>query len=771
MGRYVFLLMGAICALAAHGQLITSEPELVNPWGVFDSADDRTAAIAADRNGVVIMMWHTKHDVAGSIGDDSDVAYVRSIDFGRNWSLPKPLNDHAAIDTPGSQGEADFDVHLATNGWRTWVAVWTYGFNDPNQVLAESGADWDIYFSVSPDDGLNWTDAAPLGSKMTTDQPGPTVRDDDRNARIATDGQGTWITVWTENLTTIYAARAMSTTLAWDAGQVISSGSGGRTNPAIASNGKGSWVIVWVENALSIAPGEVLFSVSDDNGASWSAPAELSVAGFPDQARNPDVVYNGIADRWLTVYASPLNLAGLGPDLDIVITSSVDGRTWLQPQALQDAATSDTSAETAPRFAKDGNMNWAVSMVRQQFGKGGESFGTDVAVAISTDNAQTFAGPFSIGDKVDGTTGSDMLPAITATAGPAWRAAWEAYNGTYGFDYDIIESGFGFTGSIAGRVTTAQNGEPIGCATVVATRLNTDDTAKAAVNANGNFRLEGLVTGDYTLDVVTARNIVSSEQATVDTADITLVKLSVDARDFPGALFGRVRQRNTENFIIDALVQVFQNDVLIATTRTCSTGQYAFFDLFSKLKGTENVDVMYSQDGYDDETQNVNVDPEMGTEVDQDLGLKSGPVLGSLTGQVVDGVTLQGIANATVTLQGGVFVSTFTDANGLFVFPELISAAYNATASAAGFDEQIVPSSIKASPDVNVIDFSLLPGMDSPAGDMDINADVEVNAIDVQLVINGALALDIMPYNSDVDLSGLTDAIDVQLVINAVLDL
>jgi len=52
----------------------------------------------------------------------------------------------------------------------------------------------------------------------------------------------------------------------------------------------------------------------------------------------------------------------------------------------------------------------------------------------------------------------------------------------------------------------------------------------------------------------------------------------------------------------------------------------------------------------------------------------------------------------------------------------------------------------------------------------DVNSDDDVNAIDVQLVINAVLGLDIDPYgDGDVDGDGHTDAVDVQLVINAVL--
>ncbi len=53
----------------------------------------------------------------------------------------------------------------------------------------------------------------------------------------------------------------------------------------------------------------------------------------------------------------------------------------------------------------------------------------------------------------------------------------------------------------------------------------------------------------------------------------------------------------------------------------------------------------------------------------------------------------------------------------------------------------------------------------------DVNLDGTLDAVDVQLVINGALARDIWPYTVDVSGEGVTDALDVQMVINAVLGL
>jgi hypothetical protein len=64
----------------------------------------------------------------------------------------------------------------------------------------------------------------------------------------------------------------------------------------------------------------------------------------------------------------------------------------------------------------------------------------------------------------------------------------------------------------------------------------------------------------------------------------------------------------------------------------------------------------------------------------------------------------------------------------------------------------------------------LLPPPDpDPVPDGDVNGDNAVDAVDVQLVINGVLGLDIGTVNADINGDGQVDAVDVQLVINIVL--
>ncbi|MBI5093032.1 MAG: hypothetical protein HZB26_11415 [Candidatus Hydrogenedentes bacterium] len=87
-------------------------------------------------------------------------------------------------------------------------------------------------------------------------------------------------------------------------------------------------------------------------------------------------------------------------------------------------------------------------------------------------------------------------------------------------------------------------------------------------------------------------------------------------------------------------------------------------------------------------------------------------------------------------------------------------------ASATGYEGQIQVAAVAAF-GVTVADFELTPGVVAPTLE-DIDGSGDVNAVDVQLVINKALGYSISG-DADVNRSGGVDAVDIQLVINAAL--
>ena len=198
------------------------------------------------------------------------------------------------------------------------------------------------------------------------------------------------------------------------------------------------------------------------------------------------------------------------------------------------------------------------------------------------------------------------------------------------------------------------------------------------------------------------------------------------------------------------------------------------------------------------------------------LAKGAGILPASLTCSVWDGVSLAPIPNATVSLTGTVAFDTTQNTNGVYPFASLPAGDYTVTVTAPGYASSLPVPVTLASAEIVSLVFPLAPvatGTDSDGDGLsdaletgtygtnpnkrdsdeddinddveiaygsnpnevelarttDINSDGEVSAVDVQLVINGALGLTVTG-NGDVDRNGGLNATDVQFVILFALD-
>lgn len=158
-----------------------SYPQPLNDDAAFDNGSDYGAKLATDGQGLWIAVWQSRNNLGGEVGD-LDILFARSTDNGLTWSSPSPLNSDAAYDSGISN---DRHPEIATDGAGRWVAVWS-----ANKFDTPFGLEEDIYFSVSEDDGLAWSNAAPLNTNAAFD-----VRRDDA-PKIAVDKIGNWLAVW-----------------------------------------------------------------------------------------------------------------------------------------------------------------------------------------------------------------------------------------------------------------------------------------------------------------------------------------------------------------------------------------------------------------------------------------------------------------------------------------------------------------------------------------------------------------------------------------------
>jgi len=287
-----------------------------------DRGDDEEISLATDGKGNWVAVWASNDSLIGTIGEDYDILVTISADNGQSWIRPVNLNTNA-----GADSGADRAPHVATDGAGRWIAVW-----DSDEDLGPGlDEDSDILYAVSPNNGLAWTNPAPLHSNAVDDDK------DDAACRIATDGQ-TWVAAWQSAVNL-----------------------GGLIGP----------------------DDDILFSRSTDGGLTWGAPAAANNNARDDSKWDyvPQIATDGNG-IWGIAWRSNEDLNGIGDDADILWAKSLDdGVSWNGPAALNSNAGSDSQVDDLPRLVSDRNGHWmAVWQTRENLGG---DIGTDVDIAVA----------------------------------------------------------------------------------------------------------------------------------------------------------------------------------------------------------------------------------------------------------------------------------------------------------------------------------------------------------------------------------------------------
>ncbi len=244
---------------------------------------------------------------------------------------PAPLNNNAGSDS----GDDRYPLVL-TDGGGTWLAVW----HSNDDLDGTIGSDWDILLARSTDNGATWSDPAPLNNNAGSDSG------DDRYPLVRTDGRGTWLAVWTSDL---------SGTIGTDR--------------------------------------DLLMARSTDNGATWTNPTPLNSTDGPDGGSvwGMRMATDG-SGTWLVAWASRDDLGGtIGTDADILLTRSTDnGVTWTDPTPLNSNAGSDSGRDGGLQMVSDGGGTWLVAWTSNDDLRGTIGTDRDILVARSIDNGATW---------------------------------------------------------------------------------------------------------------------------------------------------------------------------------------------------------------------------------------------------------------------------------------------------------------------------------------------------------------------------------------------
>jgi hypothetical protein len=348
-----------------------------------DVGSDSSPVAAPGVNGRWITVWDSTEDLGNQIGTDRDILMMVSDDAGQSWSGLRALSPSAGSD----QGD-DYGVSLATDGAGHWMAVWMCDDSLSNTI----GTDLDTVFSVSTNDGQDWTAPVPLSSLAGVDSG------DDLDPVVATDGAGRWLVTW------------------------VSKDPHGNT---------------------LLDDADLVYVISDDLGTNWTAPEPLNSNATSDGAGahdlQPDLVTDG-QGNWLAAWHSDGSLGNtIGTDLDILYTRSSDnGTTWTAPQAVSSFAASDTGDEMNASIDTDGQGNWIISWDSSDPLFGASAGDTDLVFAHSTDAGATWSAPGPVNSDGLFDDYQDSSPSISAGRPGHWVTVWTASENQSGAGANIM---------------------------------------------------------------------------------------------------------------------------------------------------------------------------------------------------------------------------------------------------------------------------------------------------------------------------------------------
>ena len=267
-------------SIALSQALPSSPPQPLNINALTDWGEDDRPRVASDGFGNWVAVWASQDSLSDTVdGFDYDIFVSRSSDHGETWTHPEALNSDATTDG----GTDDWSPKIATDYLGNWLVAWSRG----DGIAGVQGRDIDILLARSVDNGVTWT--APIS--VNPDADIDTGSDD--LYEILTDGDGTWMVVWSwlENQSAaiagdrdVYVSRSLDLGDSWSVPLRLNTnfsppGTYWQTNESmsLASNGADGWMVTWSQMSNE----SVVCVYTEDDGVTWAAPLEItSTSGF-----------------------------------------------------------------------------------------------------------------------------------------------------------------------------------------------------------------------------------------------------------------------------------------------------------------------------------------------------------------------------------------------------------------------------------------------------------------------------------------------------------
>ncbi|MCP4594001.1 MAG: exo-alpha-sialidase [bacterium] len=346
------------------------------------------------------------------------------------WAPAQALNPNAATDDPSSGN--DYNPKLATDGSGHWVCVW----HSKETLGGTVGTDYDIFVARSEDNGNTWTGPVAIDPLATTDATS------DYHPKVETDGNGHWIVFWYTtdprggsgtDADLLFSVSddngaTWSTPAFLNSNATTDGDSDGDYAKALTTDGHGNWMAVWDTSR----PGgegsilEVSYAVST-NGTTWSDAGFVnSTAPNAGDDRGANIATDGNG-MWVAIWYSDnlLGTNGVGDETDIHFSRSTDlGETWSPAAALNTTAQTDAYRDVFPHLCADGAGHWT-AVWSIKYGKWVSDPGDyDIYVATST-NGMTWTAPALLNTN-GAQTGYDWKPIVDTDRNGNWVAVWES---------------------------------------------------------------------------------------------------------------------------------------------------------------------------------------------------------------------------------------------------------------------------------------------------------------------------------------------------------
>lgn len=330
-----------------------SDPATLNTNAATDSNTDQSPAIASDKHGHWVVVWGTFDSLGGSIGNDGDILVSRSSDNGATWTSPAALNTNAASDSA-----MDSFPCVVSNTMGTWITAWQVS----DMSGTGYGSDADVLYSRSADNGATWSAPVPLNDDASSDES------DEFAVKLASNSSETLMACWTSYVYSdeweVNVAYAVSSNygVGWSNPNFLTTDGVNKTSNercSLACDGAGTWMAVWeafrgLSNTLG-ADGDIVVSLSTDDGTSWAPPRAMKQNAPKDDGvdAGPKIVTDGVGN-WIVVWESKDTLNDtIGKDWDILMSTTI------YPQPLQ--ILKPNGGETYVRGVKK-SMTWTTTL-------------------------------------------------------------------------------------------------------------------------------------------------------------------------------------------------------------------------------------------------------------------------------------------------------------------------------------------------------------------------------------------------------------------------